>query len=113
MPIRWGDTNSIDTRLLRQAQEILEKQQRSVGGERQMPAFEPGTIIGQNAAMQFLGRIQQFGQVAAAAAVGLDNFMLGRIYRLLEEGQYEQLVREFADADHNGDTTDENRDADI
>jgi len=110
---RWGDTTGIDTRMLQQAHDILVRQQRSVGGERQMPAFEPGTVIGQNAVVQFLGKLQQVGQIAAAATIGLDHFLLGYIYRLLEEGQYERLVREFTDADHHGDTTDDQRDSEI
>ena len=93
--IKWGDYRDVDVRLLEKANGVLLKQQKLAGGSSDSPQFSAGSIISQNAAIQGLTHIQDIGPIRVCASVGINNWMLGYLYRLAEEGHLQKMMEQI------------------
>ena len=105
--IKWGATDEIDISLLRRANELLERQQRIAGGHGSLEVFSPGGIIANEGVARGSRMAGAGGAVVAFASLAIDMFMLGYLYRAGEEGQWDLMLAEVAEAEGGADDNDD------
>lgn len=94
--IKWGSTDEIDIPLLRQANALLERQQRAAGGNRGIDPFSPGGILANEGIARGSRLTNAGGVLMAFASLALDFFLTGYLYRAGEEGHLDRLLAEVA-----------------
>jgi len=95
--IKWGDFSEVDVGFLRAANMILQRQiaayQRSHGEHSVHDPFTPGSIIASQAVATACREMERgIRPTSVIASVGINDWLLGYIYRLLEEGRQNELI---------------------
>jgi len=95
--IKWGDFREVDIDLLQQTAVILQKQISAHGSvESAQAAYNPGSIIAnQGVVKAFQAMESGVKQTVAIGSVAINHWLLGYIYRLLEDGRYDELMARF------------------
>ena len=97
--IKYGDTDQINIDLLRQANELLERQQRIAAGNRAVAPFSPGGILANEGVARGSRMMGAAGMLVAFGSLATDMFLLGYLYRAGEEGHLDRLLAEVAQAE--------------
>jgi len=91
--MKWGEFDRIDPKLLRQAVDVMQKQQAASGMETTtVPSFAPACIIGDHGVAHGMRLSGRLGMVDAFASVAVTNFFLGYLYLLIERDELSAAI---------------------